>query len=549
MTRAGKVFHLLLAVGVVGLAVWGIWLAAYLPVYADEVGYRIISARYSQDGGVSIYLFPHCSAGFRTPVPLWMVPFRLAEELIYSPQLGLLHIRAVGVGLHLVSVVATVALLLRRAWFDNPPVVIAAALAFFGLGVLPFAAVMNRPDVWIRSAVLVWALLPLGAATESRPPVWRQACLLGLVVVIPAAAIASMHLKAVLFFPLAVGAMWMLVPAPLIRAAGLLILAMIAASTCSYWMARLACPEFPALDNLFGQGVTPGLLFTRPVEFIGRLITNVLAIPSYWNNILFQDRYISDWLPGAQTGSVAQTANVAIKVTLWAMIGVWLSTALLVLMRSSFSMSIDRRSANVGLLSCGVLAVAGVSIPKYFIESPLMLPLIGALCWLSLELLPRRMRNAVGVALFATVISAFLLSQPALFQSYATRPGGSWSEPGYSPRQFISFNYSAYADTRRRVAETAKLCGIDIERKLVRPVVDGLTYPAVVGSLEPFDVLWTGLNWPGPPKSQFAFLRAVGSAGAVAACHLMPPSFAPYVLRNESMCCVPAFETLPEPPS
>jgi hypothetical protein len=81
----------------------------------------------------------------------------------------------------------------------------------------------------------------------------------------------------------------------------------------------------------------------------------------------------------------------------------------------------------------------------------------------------------------------------------------------------------------------------------VHPILDGLTYPAWVDSFQPFELLWTGLNWSGSPQSQFAFLRSIHSSGAVSACHLLPPSFVPYARHIGDLCCVPAFDTLSAP--
>jgi hypothetical protein len=542
-----KPASLLALIGVAALAALGFVLVAFLPVYADEMGYRLISARYLIDGGVNIYLFPHCGPGFSTPVPVWMLPFRLAQELAYAPSTGLLHIRAIGVGLDALSILGTAALLVYRVPLGSAPLAAAAVLAFFGLGVFPFATVMDRPELWIRSAVVLWCLTPNAKSHTSDPRLGRQCFFVGFIVILPAAAVASMHLKAVLFFPIAALATWRLAPSVFLRTFGLLLLFLIALSTHAYWTARLACPEYPALNQLFGQAVVPSLLWAHPTQFIAEFATNLWQFPRYWSNILFQDRYISDWLPGSGASLVSGLANAAIRLVFCLIITTWVCAAYYIAWRAVRYKQITYASLTVATLSCCLILVAGISIPKYFIESPLMLPLAGMTVWLAIPELPQRFRSKVPGSLFAAVALAFLICQAPLFTSYYPHVTGSWAQAGYASGQFISFNYSDYAQTRQRIVATAQLCGIDVTQKLVHPIIDGLTYPALVESFQPFDILWTGLNWPGSPESQFAFLRSIHSSGAVSACHLLPPNFVPYARHNGTLCCVPAFDTLPAP--
>ncbi|MBO9170423.1 hypothetical protein [Rhizobium sp. L245/93] len=544
LSKVGKPANLLIVAGVALLAILGFQMAVFLPVYADEMGYRLISSRYLIDGGVNIYLFPQCGRAYSTPVPIWMLPFRLAESFVYAPSVGLLHIRAIGAGLNAISIFGTIAFLIYRAPLGSASVMIAAVLAFFGLGVLPFATVMNRPDLWIRSAVVLWCLAPL--LKSPRNDRWvKQSFFLGLIIILPAAAVASMHLKAILFFPLAALATWHLAHNVFLRAFGLLVLAFVAISTYTYWTARLACPEYPAFNQLFGQAVSPSLLWSDPAQFITSFAGNVLNFPRYVSNIIFQDHYISDWLPGSTGGLISETANAAIYLLFSLMFLTWIWASCCIAWRIIRYKEITQSALIVIILSCCVIFVAGISITKYFIESPLMLPLSGLAVWLAIQQLPQRFSRKVAGLLFAILTLAFSICQIPLFNAYSPYVKGAWRQGGYAPGQYISFNYSNYAQTEQRIVATARLCDIDVTKKLVHPITDSLTYPVFVESFQPFEVLWTGLNWPGSPQSQLSFLRSIRSSGAVSACHLLPPSFSPYVRRNGDLCCVPAFDTLP----
>jgi hypothetical protein len=53
----------------------------------------------------------------------------------------------------------------------------------------------GRPDLWIRSAVVLWCLTPNAKSQTSHPRLVCQCFFLDLIVILPAAAVASMHLK------------------------------------------------------------------------------------------------------------------------------------------------------------------------------------------------------------------------------------------------------------------------------------------------------------------------------------------------------------------
>jgi hypothetical protein len=143
------------------------------------------------------------------------------------------------------------------------------------------------------------------------------------------------------------------------------------------------------------------------------------------------------------------------------------------------------------------------------------------------------------------MVVASLFSQVVLLSSYLPHVKGTWSMPGYAPGQFISFNFNNYDDTRAKIVAAAKQCDIDANKPLRHLVVDGLTYPTFVDSFKPYEILWTGLNWPGSSEDQLHFLRYVKSDGLVAACHLLPPNFVPLSRKSGPFCCIKAFESLP----
>jgi hypothetical protein len=70
----------------------------------------------------------------------------------------------------------------------------------------------------------------------------------------------------------------------------------------------------------------------------------------------------------------------------------WVCAAHYVAWRAARYKQITYASVTVATLSCCLVLVAGISIPKYFIESPLMLPLARMIVWLAIPQLPTASR-------------------------------------------------------------------------------------------------------------------------------------------------------------
>src|SRR5258706_9278605 len=60
------------------------WMAFFVPVYADEPAWKLIGARLFVDAGKLLYFFPFCDTGQWIDIPLTWYPARLIDTWIYQ---------------------------------------------------------------------------------------------------------------------------------------------------------------------------------------------------------------------------------------------------------------------------------------------------------------------------------------------------------------------------------------------------------------------------------------------------------------------------------
>ena len=68
-------------------------LAFRIPIYIDEVGWKILHARYFLDKHVSVTLFPQCRTSFSLSRPLVFILPSFFESFIYGDLTNLLKLR------------------------------------------------------------------------------------------------------------------------------------------------------------------------------------------------------------------------------------------------------------------------------------------------------------------------------------------------------------------------------------------------------------------------------------------------------------------------
>jgi hypothetical protein len=127
------------------LAFFSFGLAALLPVYTDEIVWKVAHGRLGFDGFQVPQLALSCAAD-AVSLPASIVPVRVIDTLMYQWISAPLAIRIIGVGFFVLWLSGTWVLLQRLV----PPIadkwtIAGSLVAFVALGVMPFLMV-NQPS-------------------------------------------------------------------------------------------------------------------------------------------------------------------------------------------------------------------------------------------------------------------------------------------------------------------------------------------------------------------------------------------------------------------
>jgi len=230
-----------------------------VPLYTDEIGWKLNLARWWYDGGVQTN-YPLCGASHAVAPPLTVLPFRAFDSLLYGDLQALWRLRVLGVAQ---AALATAVLLLGipAATPGAPPhAARAIAASLLGLGVLPLLLGLNRPETPLLCGALLLALAPGSAWVQGRPAAIRA----GAVALVSLAVFAA-HPKGVLFAPLAAVAAWRLSSAAWARAASLAAVAAGLVAAVRHWDLLFAqCDDARSGAVLRANMVSPAALLAHP---------------------------------------------------------------------------------------------------------------------------------------------------------------------------------------------------------------------------------------------------------------------------------------------
>jgi hypothetical protein len=546
LDRLGQI----LAIAAGTLAVGSFALACFVPIYTDEIAWKIIQSRVTEDGGQSLALTLEPSCGpYSFAVPMLLYPFRWVDSLVFRGMTGPLALRLLGFGTALLwlALAGAFATDVARTRLSRG-VVAAGLIALVTIGVMPFLLVISRPEQVLLIAFTCF-LYPLMKPAPDPPSRGRAiASAIGGWALCSYALAA--HPRAAFALPLMLLFIWRITRRPLV--AGCAGAGILAVAFVSYrdFVLRLACPGDPDIAALFvklniGSALEQGKLLPY---LSGVLFSLRRTAGWYINEFTLRSKYASDMLPGFSHPLLGWAVELFFSLLVVAGI------AAFVMLTAGFRKRRETRLAvaGVGALWFFYFACVGSRILKFDYEAELMEPVMAMAAlsslWLAWPRLAVRFggaRLAVAARSALTVLLALsVASQGWLLINDAPYAWGAWSKPGYAAGQAFSITNFGYGRLRSQILATARLCGIDPAARPQHLVVDELTYFAFADSYQPFFMTYFDENgWRqglGDPRPLW---RASKSAGMVVACQRTQSAFADAVTRNGAFCCLPNFSS------
>lgn len=536
------------------LALFGAAILAgiFLPVYTDEVGWRL-QERAGIDG-VDKMFGEQCGANTLARPPFFMMPVRAYSAFFNTAFADPFFVRVSGV-LYALAWCAMLLVLVRRIAGDPRERGLLAMVGFglMALGTMPLLLVWSRPEQPIvlaaTAALLVaWTDWRDPARTNTAGVAWgRSSALLALGVIA-----LSYHVKGIFLLPLFLACLFLASrgrAAHLPRALAGVLLAAATAVAARYWTQRLQCPDDPILwaeyaRNNMGTALTGAHGLGDLLAAVGKLIANI-SLPAYFRLPVPRPNPLSNWLEPGQIGAAAAAAWSVLLVALWS--GAVLLAALCALSTVRPALRerrIDPRMAIAAILLVTVLGWSATQAIRNVYEASVALPLTMLAVLFALSgrasgegpgnvLLGKALKAlaaVLGVAGIASLIAVAAIFGPSIAR--ASR------QSGYLAAQPVSLPVFGYGAQKPQILAAARLCGIGDPRRARALMVDDLTYFTFMESQLPQHRLGVIGLWKGSLRDPIAYLRGRGSSGAVLGCHLLPPDLRARARQAGKFCCL-----------
>lgn len=495
-----------------------LYLAAWVPVYVDEMSLMILGARGPQDGWAMLNIRPFCRPEYAREVPWALLPGRAVawgvNALADTPR----TIRLLGL-VQLLLWLALAAEMIRVCGGLARKVAWQLAAGITLMGVLPLMMVLTRPETLLVCIALGLMAFPLWMhhAGPSRARVWFVS---GIFLLAANWALMA-HPKAMLWAPL-----WLVAALGLVRrdpAAMLVMLsggALMGAQAFDFWQGQFACPGNLAVEiQLAWRAMLPSALSDMPMLWV-KLRLAIEQVPRYLEVITFHEYSWSDWLPHyvplpfLARGMNGLVVMWAVLAALWLPVWLWRT-------RAQWRDDLWR----ICLLSMlMVLGLAMVQTQKNFYDAIIPILLLGLAAMLA------AIRAGVMEWLRPIILGSASLNAIVIIMMFSQLPERNYqgAHEGAMYRQRKSMSLVGYEAQTRDVMALVQRCGITLPAK--RLVVDMFTYLPLRDALfEPIYQLRGGAT----------SARNMGAAGVVMACSSFPDGSAPDMSQGKLCCAGP----------
>lgn len=280
--KAKKITTILFIVLTIIVVVLGL----FIPIYSDEIEWKLLSTRLFSDDFMLLYLFPQCGYGQWLATPITWVPYNAIMSAVYKFPTETYYLRIYGIIGFLLIIYITSTLL--KPQIGNVCERVAFICSLFSIGVLPFMMVLNRPE----QNILLLTLLFLIVEKINFKCLYKSIILCTIVISSFAA-----HPKSI-FIMLPFWIIYIIKNKLIIRnALHNLIVTFGVYETFKVWSLRTKCENVEWL-----RGILSSLTLSKD-DFItsnnGYIViyNNVMSFSTYIKSILLSPSYQGMWLP------------------------------------------------------------------------------------------------------------------------------------------------------------------------------------------------------------------------------------------------------------
>ncbi|MEJ5978560.1 hypothetical protein WG901_18050 [Novosphingobium sp. PS1R-30] len=528
---------------VIGLFVVALLAAIVLPIYTDEIGWRL-QERAAYDGVDKLFT-ELCGPNTLASPPFWMMPARYYSAVFNSLFDSPIYVRLSGI-LYALVWTAMVLALVRRAGRDGPEriALTTIAIGFLSIGTMPLLLVMSRPEqpimlAWTAALLLVLGRTGSGAETTTASA-WRRS----LAILVLSLLAMSYHVKGVATAPLFLVCLLLVAKgrqAVVPRLVSGVMLVAGAIWSGHYWVDRFLCPDDAAAREAFEKSAGAAIVAADSSAQILPLLTKALGNLSlflYPGTVAPRASPMADWLPAEQITRADSFTFFLVVVALWSIAMIVTVWCLLRAMRRAWrERRLDDRFLLAGALLAMFLGWSAIGFTGVY-EATFTVPMLTLGVVLALSTHDGGPNFARGLTWAAAGIGlAGLVSMALLTAIYGAPLTASTRTPGYVPGQHFSITPFGFDAIRRDTLAVARQCGIVDPVAKQRLLLDDLTYFPLMHSRLPEH---RGALLPPyvAAHDPVEYLRSIRSDGIVSWCAALPPAMQARAKRQGKMCCL-----------
>jgi hypothetical protein len=515
----------------------------FLPIYTDEVGWRIQERAGFE--GVDKLFSELCGPNTVIRPPFWMMPARWYSALFNALFADPLYVRLSGILYALVWTGMLLLVVRRAAHGAREQIALSTlAIAFMSLGTMPLMLILSRPEQPILLAFTGAILIVLAGWKQTAATPAGIAWLRSAGILLLALVAMSYHVKAVATTPLflvclALASRGSKALAPRVVLGIVLVAAGVWAG--HYWVERFACPTNAIVRTEYLRNTGAAMVSTtsgsQVLPLLGRLLGNV-SLYLYPGLPAPRVDPMSGWLPPNRISAANSFTWFLALVFVWT---IALLACLYCLVRAARRALRERKlDARAGLALALLATVIGWSMTGFvsIYEASFALPMLVFAVVLSLSTYEGEAGFAKAIDAGAVALGlAGIVSVALVTAMYGPSLVHASAERGYLAEQPLSISPFGFAAEKREILAVARSCGISDRVTPHALLLDDLTYFPFMRSNMPDHR--HGL-FPKIPLTNdpMGYLRRNGSDGIVSACEPLPPELRARARRQGQFCCL-----------
>jgi hypothetical protein len=519
-------------VSLVELAAWH-----FMPIYPDEIAFRLQMGRYTQDQGVLHGLYALCASNVKQTPLLFVLPAWILSwlELNLSPIDG-----------RILPLITVLSALFLAIWFAvrrvNPAAAVVATTAF--VGVAGSGLVLARYE-YMQTLNIACCL---GAFSFLEAPSQRAAFRYGFLALLLVSSLLSLyaHIQGLLFLPLTLYLAYRLVLPGLGKSrTALLMISLLGLMTqAAITFRHSTCAGYPEIEQFWANMTFnwSELESVNPVSWLFHKLGN------YLRSFQYKGSYSIDYLPGIIVQNAWQRhsltlLNFGVQIVLLANVLISLTVAVkasITVIKEYADRYRDKasdgkfRQAPEQMLGLALFLLPIIFLFLYdsvhaFYRSFFLNFLLAILLTLSLSRLPTTGRRLMANWYFALCGTVVLASLAVNMWWFTPRLHAGYEGPS------ISFNRD-WAGINRDVAALAQDCNMDLRKG--RIVVDDMTYESVKRYPMIYAVTYLDLQADVVKISMAEVIARVRPNYAVARCASLDGTKVGFSHRRGELCCL-----------